>query len=67
MSKTFSGVYEIFLRDPKQTAPRSIGYSYLQNSSEGQEFTYKGKTYTVISRSGISPGGFVVVKEIQPT
>jgi hypothetical protein len=62
MTPKFPGVYELLIREPKGSAPRSIGVTNVENSNPGVGLTYKGRNYTIVNRSGLPPTGQLLIR-----
>lgn len=64
MAPEFPGVYELLIREPKGSAPKTLVITYVSNSNPGSVITYKEVDYTVINRSGLPPTGQLLLRRI---
>ena len=62
MTPKFPGVYELLIREPKGSAPRTLGVAHVANSNPGATLTYKDRNYIVVNRSGLPPTGQLLIR-----
>ena len=62
MTPKFPGVYELLIREPKGSAPRTLGVAHVENSNPGATLTYKDRNYIVVNRSGLPPTGQLLIR-----
>lgn len=64
MKNTFPGVYELAVKRPGYNALLPLPHQFVTDSTPGAELEIRGKTYVIINRSGLSPKGQLILKEV---